>query len=233
MSQNEHPGERLLEFLRSIIARSQKSYNAGHPAKNLWCLATGIDASNRAAFVQNVRLFQEMLDDWKRFTLSTDTSTIKQDYVDKVYAELMDTVLNLGELTSEDLLLTCHRLETPVGIGIHHVSPDVPWNEDDIATLKDDVEEWRKMVLESSIEHIWKRNILEALDKVIDAIDNYETKGQNNLTDALVRCHAILRVPKVAVSLTKAGIGIASFLVEIVDRIDDGSPPMLPPGLTG
>ena len=226
MSDNEHPGERLLEFLKSIIARSQIGYNAGQPAKHLWCLALSINASNKVAFVQNVRLFQDLLDEWNRFNLSFDSSAVRQDYVNKVYAELSYTVLNLGELTAEDLLSTCHRLEATIGMGIYQVFPDVPWDEDGVATLKEEVEEWKRKVIESSIEHVWKLNIIEALDKVLDAIDNYDVKGPNNLTDALIRYNALVKCSKVAASLTNAGLSVASLDVDIVDRLGDSDPLM-------
>lgn len=228
----EHPGQRLLDILQAVINRAAtRAFSPGTPAKELWCRALGVDATDRRAFVQSVRGFQDLLEDWERFYLTSESVTqIRQDIVNDVFLELNSVVLNLREMDWELLADTCQRLKPTIGIGIGSISSDYEWQDDQKEALLKEALELRQNVIESSIDAMWKRNILEALDRVIDAIENFEIKGSNHLTDTVIKLGALLHISRAVAGLTSIAGDITSRLVEIVERFGDGGPPALGPG---
>ena len=227
---DEHPGERLLEFLQLILEKAATGYNLNQLGKQLWCDALGIHISNKREFVFSIQRFRNVLEEWRRLTLSIDSSMVRQNFVDKVFDDLNYMVLDLAGQSAENMLATCQRLEVTVGIGIQQVSLDIQWDEEVLSNLREDAVEWRTEVRVSSITPVWKRNILDALDELIDAIDNYRIKGSNNFTDALIKWNALSKLPQVITVLSKVGINTASRVVDILEKLGNSSPLMLPPG---
>lgn len=234
MLDNEHPGQRVLEILQSVIEEATTlGYQENAPAKQLWCTALGIGDSAKADFVRSVRDFQDLLDGWQTFCLSSVSSAeVSQNYVNSVFSELSYMVVNLGELKCGTLFETCQRLEPIIGIGIFNVPPDYVWQDDEKEALLEEALEMKGNVIASSIDSVWKRNILEALDRVIDAIENFEVKGNNHLTDAVVKLSALLHITRAVASLAPIARDITSRLMEFLQGFGNGGPPALPPGVT-
>lgn len=103
-------------------------------------------------------------------------------------------VLDLSSNTVGDLATTCENLRLPVSMGVWEITPEVDWQDDHLIELREDVTRWRDEIAASTLEPIHKRNIIRALDDVIEAIENYSSKGANNLTDAMFRAKAMIEM---------------------------------------
>ena len=139
-------------------------------------------------------------------------------------------MLNLGGESRDEFVEKLQSLETAIGMGVvtTQVHADFQWELDIVEELLAEVTEWKTIVLKSTMEPVWKRNILEALDNVLEAIANHEARGDNHLTDAVIRLKAILNLPQVVIRLSQVGMEIGSWAIDVIEKI--GGPPALPPG---
>ena len=228
MTQSEHPGERLLNVIKSVIEKSG-SYLFDNSARGLWCQAHGKNVSDTAGFVESIRQFQSILDEWRRDSLIH--SHHNSNYVNKIYNDLNNVMLDLGGFeTKDEFVAELRSLETAIGMGVipREVYADFEWGQDQLEELQAEVVEWRDRIIASPIDPIWKRNIIEALENVLEAIADHEVRGDNHLTDAVIKFRALLNLPQVVIRLSQVSMEIGSWAIDIIDRI--GGPPALPPG---
>ena len=229
MTQSEHPGERLLNVIKSVIEKSGSYPFLDNSAKGLWCQVHGKNVSDTAGFVESIRQFQSILDEWRRDSLIH--SHPNSNYVNKIYNDLNNVMLDLGGFeTRDEFVAELRSLETAIGMGVipREVYADFEWGQDQLEELQAEVVEWRDRIIASPIDPIWKRNIIEALENVLEAIADHEVRGNNHLTDAVIKFRALLNLPQVAIRLSQIGMEIGSWAIDKIDRI--GGLPALPPG---
>ena len=227
MTQSVHPGERIIEIIRRVIVTAHAPSSLVD-AKEIWCGAHGKNVRDTEGFVESVRQFQDILDEWRRDSLVH--SFHNPNYVNKIYNDLNYVMLNLGGESRDEFVEKLQSLETAIGMGVvtTQVHADFQWELDIVEELLAEVTEWKTIVLKSTMEPVWKRNILEALDNVLEAIANHEARGDNHLTDAVIRLKAILNLPQVVIRLSQVGMEIGSWAIDVIEKI--GGPPALPPG---
>ena len=115
-----------------------------------------------------------------------------------------------------------------MGPSFGEILPDHQWDNDAVEELQAEVYEWRDLILNSDIDYAWKRNIIRALEDVLDAIANHEVRGNNHLTDAVVRLKAMLSLPAI-IRLLPYSMQIGSWAMMVIEGIGGGQP-ALPPG---
>lgn len=161
-------------------------------------------------FATSARKFQNMLDTWEKAAASY--TPVIQEGVNSATAELHQMLFDLNRLNNNTLLRKCKELRLIVRMGNVTVDPDFDWPQEDRREILAKISQLKKDVLASHLEELHKRNIVDALEDVLRAIDAYPEAGSNRITDALYKAFALLRA--VAPVLNAAGI-----IIEIPERI--------------
>ena len=94
MPKTEDPRQRILEILGQMIKMSEDNVWQKTP-KTIWCEANSVSESS-ASFLESIRVFQYLLDDWRGQILVTNSSGSTEQYVYRVFVDLNLLPMNLG-----------------------------------------------------------------------------------------------------------------------------------------
>ncbi len=219
MSTSDHPASRILRKLEHLISVGDQ-LDDSDDATELWCkseILLGGDCDFEH-LLPSVREFQQTVDEWARIA-STYTPDIRYG-VNEVVNTLQELIYSLTSYTVEEALDVCRNVRLPVAMGIAAIAPEVEWSGEYLAEVRKSVQEWKEQIIASSLEPLYKRNIIDALDDVIEAIDSRGTGSNNRITDAIFRAQAMIQW--VSPVLVRVGIPALVVSERITKMLSDG-----------